>query len=126
MPLVKIHLIKGKSEQYKRAIADGIHAALVAAANVPPADRFQLIFEYEQTAIIADPAYAGASRSLNCVIIEIVLNSGRSLETKKDLYAAIAKNLSENPKLRGDDVMISLQEVTKENWSFARGIAQYA
>jgi hypothetical protein len=28
--------------------------------------------------------------------------------------------------IRGEDVLVSLVEVKKENWSFGRGIAQYA
>jgi len=40
MPLVKIHLRKGKTPEYIRAVADGVHEALVAHANVPADDRF--------------------------------------------------------------------------------------
>ncbi len=34
--------------------------------------------------------------------------------------------LHESPGLRREDVLISLVEVLKENWSFGNGIAQYA
>ena len=42
MPLVRISLRDGKSPEYRRAIADGIHRAMVEALAVPEQDRFQL------------------------------------------------------------------------------------
>jgi 4-oxalocrotonate tautomerase len=44
---------------------------------------------------------------------------------KKNLYADIAARL-ETVGVRSDDVIISLVEVTKENWSFGGGRATYA
>jgi phenylpyruvate tautomerase PptA (4-oxalocrotonate tautomerase family) len=125
MPLVKIHLRRGKTPEYIRAVADGIHAALVAEANVPADDRFQVVRQYAEDEIIAHPAYANADRSADLVLIEITLNAGRSVEVKKNLYAAVAKRLGEDPGVRPDDVLINLVEVSKENWSFAHGIATY-
>lgn len=59
-------------------------------------------------------------------IIEVTLNQGRSLEMKKAFYARIADNLAMNPGMRKEDVLVNLVEVPKENWSFGKGIAQYA
>ncbi len=126
MPLVKIHLRRGKSHEFRRDVADAVHEALVAQANVPPDDRFQLIFEHESDSMIAHPAYGGVSRSQDLIIIEITLNAGRTLEIKKNLYADIAARLRKVAAVRPDDVLISLVEVTKENWSFGGGKATYA
>lgn len=125
MPLVKIHLRRGKTPEYRRSVADAIHEALVSQANVPADDRFQIIFEHDDDAIIAHPTYANANRSNDLIIIEITLNAGRTLEIKKNLYADIAARLGAAADVRPDDVLINLVEVTKENWSFAKGIATY-
>jgi len=125
MPLVKIHLRRGKSPEYLRSVADAIHEALVSQANVPADDRFQILCEYDDDAIIAHPSYAGANRSRDLIIIEITLNLGRTLEIKKSLYADIAGRLGQAADVRPDDVMINLVEVSKENWSFANGICTY-
>lgn len=125
MPLVKIHLRTGKSREYLRAVADGVHDALVAHANVPADDRFQILHETPAGDIIAHPSYAGVVRSDDLIIIEITLNAGRTLEIKKELYAGIVKRLERDPGVRPDDVLINLVEVTKENWSFGRGLATY-
>ena len=125
MPLVHIHLRKGKSADYLRNVGNSIHDALVSQANVPADDRFQLFHQYDADAIVAHPTYAGSSRSDDLIIIEITLNSGRTLEVKKALYADIAARLGSSVGLRSDDVLVSLTEVAKENWSFAKGIATY-
>ena len=125
MPLVKIHLRRGKTPEYRRSVADAIHEALVSQANVPADDRFQIICEHDEDAIIAHPSYAGADRSRDLIIIEITLNAGRTLEIKKNLYADIVARLGTAADVRPDDVLINLLEVTRENWSFAKGIATY-
>jgi phenylpyruvate tautomerase PptA (4-oxalocrotonate tautomerase family) len=126
MPLVKIFLRKGKSREYVRSVADAVHEALVAQANVPADDRFHIIDELDEHALIAHPSYAGAMRSNDLIIIEITLNAGRTVEIKKNLYADIARRLGEAVDVRADDVLVSLVEVSKENWSFGGGRATYA
>jgi 4-oxalocrotonate tautomerase len=126
MPLVKIFLRKGKTPEYRRSVADAVHAALVAQANVPADDRFQVICELDDDALIAHPSYGGVNRSKDVMIIEITFNAGRTVEIKKNLYADIAKRLQDAADVRPDDVMVSLVEVTKENWSFGGGRATYA
>ena len=126
MPFVKLYLRKGKSPEYLRSVADAVHEALVAQANVPRDDRFQAIYQLEDDALIAHPSYGGVSRSKDLVIVEITLNAGRTVEIKKNLYADIARRLQEAADVRPDDVLIVLVEVVKENWSFGGGRATYA
>jgi hypothetical protein len=51
---------------------------------------------------------------------------GRTVEQKKRFYKAVADGLEKRLGLRREDAFISLVEVTKENWSFGNGEAQYA
>jgi phenylpyruvate tautomerase PptA (4-oxalocrotonate tautomerase family) len=125
MPFVTVYLRRGKSHEYVRSIGDAIHEALVAEANVPPDDRFQVFVQLEDDLLIAHPSYGGVSRSDDVVIIQITLNAGRTVEIKKSLYAAIAARLQATVDMRPDDVIVSLVEVTKENWSFGGGRATY-
>jgi 4-oxalocrotonate tautomerase len=126
MPLVRISLREGKSETYRRALADGIHRAMVETISVPPLDRFQVITEHPAESLIYDPAYLGIVRSDGVVFVQITLNAGRSTEQKRALYARMAELLGVNPELRPQDLLISLVEVSRENWSFGDGQAQYA
>lgn len=124
MPFVEIHVRRGRRAEQLRAIADGIHAALVSEAGVPSDDRFQVIHELDEGRVFAHPSYGGVSRGSEVVIVQITLNAGRSNEVKKALYAAMARNL-EREGVRPDDLVVSLVEVTKENWSFGGGRMTY-
>ena len=126
MPLVEITLRRGPSEEFLRSLGDAVHEALVAEANVPPDDRFQIFHLVEASHLMAHPSYGGVSRSEGLVIIRITLNTGRTLEIKKSLYAAMGRRLERAVDLRPDDLLICLVEVAKENWSFGRGEATYA
>ena len=126
MPLVRIALRKGTTPEFRRALSDGIHRAMVETINVPPQDKFQIIAECDETGLVYDPSYLGIPRTDAIVIIQITLNLGRTLEMKKTLYARIARYLKEAPGISPEDVFVNLVEVPKENWSFGNGLAQYA
>ena len=126
MPLVRIALRKGKSPEYRRALADSIHRAMVETIKIPEQDRFQILTEHDDSGLIYDPSYLGISRSDGVVLVQITLSAGRTLEVRKALFARIAQLLRESPGVRPEDVLVNLVEVAKENWSFGNGIAQYA
>jgi 4-oxalocrotonate tautomerase len=125
MPLIRIDLLEGKCEEYKRAIADGVHKALVEGAGAPADDRFQVITEYPAGGMIYDPNYLGIKRSDNIVMVQITLSAGRKLGQKRQLFKRMAEILAEKPGLRPEDLLINLVEVAWENWSFGNGEAQY-
>ena len=126
MPLVRIALREGKPADYRRAIADEVHRALVEVASVPELDRFQILTEHAAGDLIYDPNYLGVKRSDDIVMIQITLNEGRTVEQKKALFKTIVDGLAEKPGIRPEDVLINLIDVRKENWSFGNGVAQYA
>lgn len=126
MPLVQVSLRKGKSDDYKRAIGDGVYKAMREAFNVLEEDRFVVVSEHSESEFRFSNTYLDIARSDDLVIIQITANNTRTVEQKKALFAKIAELLSVNPGLRKQDVFISLADVPKENWSFGNGIAQYA
>ena len=125
MPLVRITLARGKDARTRRAIADGVHEALVATAGVPADDRFQVVEEVEPENLIFDPTYLGLRREGPVVFVKITLNAGRSVAVKQALYARVADELAARAGLRRDDVLVSLIEVARENWSFGGGLMSY-
>ena len=126
MPLVRIDLAEGRDPDTVARIGDTVHAALVTTMGVPEHDRFQVVTEHPLRHLVVDREYLGIERTDGCVIVQITLNAGRTVEQKRALYAAIAEQLHARAGVRTEDVMVSLVEVAKENWSFGNGIAQYA
>jgi phenylpyruvate tautomerase PptA (4-oxalocrotonate tautomerase family) len=126
MPLVRVSLRKGKSPAYLESIGEAIHAAMVETINVPADDRFQIFTEHSVEELVYDPDYLGVKRSEDLVVIQITLNTGRTLDQKRALYRALAEKLAKDPGLRSEDVLVGLVEVPKENWSFGKGEMSYA
>jgi 4-oxalocrotonate tautomerase len=126
MPLARIDLPAGKSPEYGRTVADVVYDAMIATLNAPKDDRFQVISEHPRDTLVIDPTFLGIERSADALIIQLTLNEGRTVEVKKAFYKAVADGLHERLSLRREDVLVSLVEVKKENWSFGNGIAQYA
>jgi 4-oxalocrotonate tautomerase len=126
VPLARVDLIEGKSAEYRATIGDVIYAAMIGTLNVPKQDRFQVITEHPADGLIFDPSYLGIRRTADCVFIQVTLNEGRTVTTKRAFYKAIVDGLHDRLQLRREDVLISLVEVKKENWSFGNGEAQYA
>ncbi|HET9763803.1 MAG TPA: tautomerase family protein [Casimicrobiaceae bacterium] len=125
MPLVRIALRSGKPAQYRRAIADGIHRAMVEALAVPEQDRFQVISEHGPDGLVYDPSYLGIRRDDDIVLVQITLSAGRKPTQKREFMARAAALLSDNPGLEPRNLFINLVEVAWENWSFGEGKAQY-
>ena len=94
--------------------------------KAPKDDRFQIITEHTGDDFIVDPNYLGIQRSKDCVIIQLALNEGRTVDQKRAFYKAVALGLHQRLGMRLEDVLINLVEVRKENWSFGNGVAQYA
>lgn len=125
MPLVTISLNQKREPHVLAAISNAVHQAMVETIKIPADDKFQVVCD-PNTKVVYDGSYLGVSRTDGIVVVQITLNAGRSLDQKKALYARIAALLHEKAGVRPEDVLISLVEVTKENWSFGNGIAQYA
>jgi phenylpyruvate tautomerase PptA (4-oxalocrotonate tautomerase family) len=125
MPLVRISLREGTSPAYRKAIADGVHQALIDAIAIPSGDRFQVITEHKAEGLIYDPSYLGVDRSDRVVFVQVTMSVGRKPQQKRALYKRMVELLAESPGLRAQDLLINLVETSWENWSFGNGEAQY-
>jgi phenylpyruvate tautomerase PptA (4-oxalocrotonate tautomerase family) len=125
MPLVRIDLVEGRSQEYRQKVGEIVYQTLLDVLSVPNHDRFQVITEHSKSGLSFDRDYLGVHRSDDCIFLQITLNSGRSVELKQRFYKAIADGLHAGVKLRREDVFVNLVEVPKENWSFGNGEAQY-
>jgi 4-oxalocrotonate tautomerase len=126
MPFVRIDVGIQMPAEHRKAIGEVVYDAMRSALNVPVNDRFQIISEHSQEDFIVDRTYLGIERTAACIVIQVTLNDGRSVELKRAFYKAVADGLRSRLNVRPEDVFINLVEVRKENWSFGNGEAQYA
>jgi 4-oxalocrotonate tautomerase family enzyme len=125
MPLVRIDLLRGRSERQRQAIGEAVYEAL-RSIGVPEDDRFQIISEHDSANFIFASSYLGLEHTESLIMVQITFNEGRSTEQKQALFKSIAEGIASSVDVRLEDVFVSLVEVKKENWSFGAGKAQYA
>ena len=124
MPFTRIDMPSGKTPEYRAVVADTVQDALHTALGVPMEERFQVLTEHAPGTLVIDPGYLGISRSSDAVVIQVFLNRGRDADLKRKLYAALADGLHARAGLRREDLVVSLVEVGREDWSFGNGKAQ--
>lgn len=117
---------RGKSTAYRKAILHAVQLALRETFDVPPRDFFMTISEHDEENFVYSPDYLDMARSDELLIIQLVVSQTRGLGQKQALYRRMVDLLGQAPGVRPDDVLINLVEVTRENWSFGHGVAQYA
>jgi phenylpyruvate tautomerase PptA (4-oxalocrotonate tautomerase family) len=119
MPLVTISILKGKSPEYIRGIADSVNAAVIETMNFPDDDRFQVINQLD----------ADSLQLQNCnddrVMMHLVMRAGRSNKSKLAFYKKVVENLSQNPGINPANVLITITENHDIDWSFRDGVAQF-
>ncbi|NOU18884.1 MAG: tautomerase family protein [Bacteroidales bacterium] len=115
MPLVRIEIEKGRSPEYKKAILDGVHQALVETIKIPDNDRRQRLYELD-----ADH-FEHTGRTDQYTIIEVTMFKGRSNEAKKALFRRLVDLLITNPGIPSNDITIIIHEPALENWGIRGG-----
>jgi 4-oxalocrotonate tautomerase len=126
MPLARIDLHEGRSTEFRHRLGDIVYESMLDTLAAPKDDRFQIITQHALGDVIADPTYLGIARTQDCIIIQLFLLSGRTVDQKRRFYGKVADELERVLGVRREDVFIGLVEVSRENWSFGNGLAQYA
>jgi 4-oxalocrotonate tautomerase len=125
MPFVRIDLAQGKSAEYRKTLGEVVFQAMRDVIDVPENDKFQIITEHPPGGFNVTKNYLGNEYSNDVVLIQVTMSHGRTVERKQAFYKRIVDDLHAQLNVRRDDVVINLVEVSKENWSFGGGIAQY-
>jgi 4-oxalocrotonate tautomerase len=127
MPLVRIDISKTASRERVRDVGNAVYNAMIAVANVPEYDRFQVVTRHEPDEIIyPEEGYLGIDYTPELIIIQVTWVGGRSIEVKKKFYQHIADEIHAKQGARKQDIWISLVDSGREDWSFGNGEMQYA
>jgi phenylpyruvate tautomerase PptA (4-oxalocrotonate tautomerase family) len=124
MPLVRIDVVQGRSEEDLRRLADTVHQVMLDAFAAPPGDRYQIISEHPPGRMIVEDTGLGFVRSDDVTVIQIT-QQGRSEQQKREVYAALASRLERECKLAPEDLVVSITTNSLSDWSFGLGRAQF-
>lgn len=124
MPLVRIDLVQGRTDDEVATLADTVQEVLEDVFAAPPRDRYQVITEHRPGRLVLQDTGLGFDRTERVVLVQ-VFQQGRTTEQKKALYAALAERLEAKTGLAPTDLMVSVSENTLADWSFGMGRAQF-
>ncbi|WP_025994443.1 tautomerase family protein [Pseudomonas viridiflava] len=124
MPLLKIDVIKGRSDEALATLLDTVHNAMVEAFQVPVRDRYQIVTEHEPSRMIVQDTGLGLTRTQDVVVITAI-SRPRSADMKQTFYKLVAEGLEANCGISPQDLMISMVINSDEDWSFGLGRAQF-
>jgi phenylpyruvate tautomerase PptA (4-oxalocrotonate tautomerase family) len=121
MPFIRTSVHQDTSPQERQRIVESIHRALVDSIGMPEDELFNMVAPYDAQQYWYSRTFNGIERSDRAVVIEITLRRGRSDAMKRELYAAIARNLEKNVQVSPNDVFIFMHENDYSDWSVGGG-----
>jgi len=124
MPLVRIDVVRGRSEAEIKTLLHAAHRAVLAAFGVPPRDRYQIVTEHSQSHMVIEDAGLGIERSDKLVVVQIITRR-RKKKQKEALYRLLCEEFDRECAIPPSDVMVTMIENRDEDWSFGMGRAQF-
>ncbi len=124
MPLLRFHLIEGRTDAELKTLLDAAHEAMLEAFKVPPGDRYQIVSEYKPSRMIVEDTGLDIPRTKNVVVVQMTTRP-RGKEKKELFYRLLTEKLEAACGIAPADVMVSTVENTDEDWSFGHGRAQF-
>ncbi len=124
MPLLRFDLIEGRSDDELKTLLDAAHRAMLAAFDVPPRDRYQIVHEHKPSRLIVEDTGLDIPRTDKVVFLQVT-SRPRGREAKETFYRLLAEELEKSCGIASSDVVVSFIENTDEDWSFGFGRAQF-
>ncbi len=124
MPLVRIDLIEGRTDEEINAIMNTVQDCVVEAFQVPKTDRYQIVTEHKPGRMVLLDTGLGFERSEKAIVVQ-VFSSPRKTIHKTRFYKLLANALEANCGLDQKDLLISITTNTDVDWSFGYGETQY-
>lgn len=121
MPFARIDMAKGKSVEYRTAVADVVYDGIVSVLHAPDNDRFIVVHEHDSENFFWPKTFLGVEKSPDVIFIQVVSTVGNSKEQKLAFFRKMADDLNQKVGLRKEDTMINLVFIKQEDWSFGNG-----
>lgn len=113
MSQIKIYGLRSTLQPIKRKLSDVIHHCVVTALKYPENKRAHRFINLD-----SDDFYYPEGRTDAYIIIEIMMITGRTVDTKKRLIQMLFKEINEQVSISTTDIEICIQEGPAHNWGF--------
>ncbi len=124
MPLLRVDLYQGRTDEEIKRLLDALHGAMLAAFKVPVRDRYQIVHEHKPSRMIMEDTGLDIPRTEKFVMIQVTTRP-RSREMKETFYRLVVEALESQCGIAPSDVMINMVTCTDDDWSFGLGRAQF-
>lgn len=124
MPLVVVHLVRGRTPEQVREVLDAVHDAVVEAFAVPKRDRYQVVHSHDPGSLVVQDTGLGLERT-DAVVLVQVTSRRRERAAKEALYRLLAEQLERRCGVAPTDLVVSVVDNGDEDWSFGLGRAQF-
>lgn len=124
MPLLRVDLIEGRTDEELKTLLDALHKAMLEAFEVPVRDRYQIVHEHAPSRMIVEDTGLDIPRTKNIVFLQVT-SRPRGVEKKKKFYELVCNELKASCNIEATDVVFSMIENSDEDWSFGHGRAQF-
>ena len=124
MPLLRIDLVEGRSEEELKKLLDAIHRAMLDAFKVPERDRYQIVHEHPAAEMKVEDTGLGIPRTDGVVMVQVTTRPRSRLE-KQTFYELLVRELNRCCGVKPSDVVVSITQNADEDWSFGYGRAQF-
>jgi phenylpyruvate tautomerase PptA (4-oxalocrotonate tautomerase family) len=122
--MLRIDVIKGRSEAELQELLDAIHRAMLAAFKVPERDRYQIVHQHPAAEMRIEDTGLGIPRTERIVMVQVTTRPRTRVE-KQNFYALLCQELVQRCGMKASDVVVSITQNTDEDWSFGYGRAQF-
>jgi phenylpyruvate tautomerase PptA (4-oxalocrotonate tautomerase family) len=124
MPLIRLDVVKGRSEAEIKTLLHAAHRAVLEAFRVPLRDRYQIVTEHARSHMVIEDTGLGIARSDKLVVVQVITRR-RKKKQKEAFYRLLCAEFERECGISPSDVMVTVVENRDEDWSFGMGRAQF-
>ncbi|TWW13003.1 putative tautomerase YolI [Dellaglioa algida] len=124
MPVMRVDMIKGRSESQIKEILDIAYDVMLQSFGAPVGDRYQIVTQHAANEMQVLDTGLGFTRTEDVLVFSLTTRP-RTTEQKEDFYHQLMNQLQQKVGLRPEDLVINLTTNTDEDWSFGMGKAQF-
>ena len=113
MSQVKVYGLRSTLSPIKPQLSDIIHECIVECLGFPRNKRAHRFINLDK-----EDFFYPEGRTDDYIIIELIMITGRTIETKKNLIKMLFKEISEQLRISTSDIEICMLESEAANWGF--------